>query len=57
MANWQTIDEKVEDIYRLYESGLYMSRHFIKYIRIPLTEQATLRELDEVTLRKLYHYC
>jgi len=56
MANWQTLDEKVDDIYRLYTSGLYMSRHFIKYIRIPLTEQATLRELDEVTLRKLYHY-
>lgn len=57
MANWQTLEEKVEDIYRLYTSGLYMSRLFIKYIRIPLTEQATLRELDEATLRKVYHYC
>ena len=56
MANWQTIDEKVEDIYRLYTSGLYKSRLFIKYIRLPLTEQATLRELDEDTLRKVYHY-
>ena len=56
MANWQTIEEKVDDIYRLYESGLYMSRHFHKYIRIPLTEQASLRELDENTLRSIYHY-
>jgi hypothetical protein len=57
MGNWLSLEEKVEDIYRLYTSGLYMSRLFIKYIRIPLTEQATLRELDEVTLRKVYHYC
>ena len=47
MANWQTREEKIEDIYRLYESGLYLSRHFHKYIRIPLTEQESLRGLNE----------
>lgn len=56
MANWQTREEKIEDIYRLYESGLYLSRHFHKYIRIPLTEQASLRGLNEDTLRSIYHY-
>ena len=54
---WQSVEDKIDEIYKLYNSGLYKSQHFCKYIRIPLTEQASLRKLDEKTLRSLYHYC
>lgn len=57
MEQWQTLDQKVDEIFKLYRSGLLDSPNFRKYIRIPLTEQASLRGLDEDALRKVYHYC
>ena len=57
MAKYQSLDSKVEDIYKLLNSGLSESQNFIKFIRIPLTEQSTLRPLSEDKLRsELFHY-
>ena len=53
---YQNLDEKIEEIYNLYKSELSSSKNFRKFIRIPLTEQSSLRKLSEDELRTIFHY-
>lgn len=57
MPNYQTLNSKVDDIYNLFTGGVSNSVNFLKFMRITLTEQNSLRELSEEELRNnLYHY-
>lgn len=57
MPKFQTLESKVDDIYKLFTSGMVDSENFRKIIRIPLTEQSSLRGLSEEELRNdLFHY-
>ena len=54
--SFQSLEEKVSDILAIFQGGLHHSRYFYKYIRISLTEQSSLRGLNEQELRRVYHY-
>lgn len=56
MPKYQTLNGKVDDIYSIFVGGLVHSNYFLKYLRISLTEQKTVRNLPENQLRQIYHY-